>query len=173
MQVGYVRAMNVVARPNWFQRGFQRFASLRPMAWCFRHTAHHLDKVTVRLFGGRTLSGMLAGIPNILLTTTGAKSGEQRTVPLVGLNVDGTLAIVGTRFGSQQHPGWYHNLSKDPRAVVEVGDERREVVARSVPDGPEYDRIMAVADTVYAGYAKYRQRIQGRRIPIFVLEARG
>lgn len=173
MAVGYVRAMNVVARPNWFQRGFQRFASLRPVAWGFRHTAHHLDKLTVKWWGGRTLSGMLAGIPNILLTTTGAKSGEARTVPLVGLHVDGTVAIVGTRFGAEQHPGWYHNLVHDPRAVVEVHGERSEVVARAVPDGPEYDRIMAVADTVYVGYAKYRRRIHGRRIPIFVLESRG
>lgn len=163
--------MAVVAGPNAFQRGFQRFASLRPVAWLFRHSAHHLDRATAKLTGGRTLSSMLAGIPEIMLTTTGARSGEPRTVPLVGLNVDGDIAIVGTRFGSEQHPGWYHNLMKDPHAEVEVNGTRTPVVARSVPDGPEYDRIMALADSVYAGYAKYRVRIKGRRIPVFVLEA--
>lgn len=158
--------------PTRFQRGFQRFASLRPVAFAFRHTAHHLDRATARLFKGRILSNWLAGLPNILLTTTGARSGEQRTVPLVGIEVAGSLAVVGTRFGSDQHPGWYHNLLADPRATIEVHGERSDVTARLVPDGPEYDRIMATADTVYAGYALYRQRITARRIPIFVLDPR-
>ena len=163
----------MVAQPNAFQKGFQRFASLPPVAWAFRHTAHHLDRVAVKVFKGRTVSGMLAGIPNIMLTTTGAKSGEPRTVPLVGLPVGDGLAIIGTRFGSDQHPGWYHNLSKDPHAVVEQNGRRTEVVARRVPPGDEYDSIMAQADTVYAGYAKYRERITDREIPIFVLDPQG
>jgi deazaflavin-dependent oxidoreductase (nitroreductase family) len=156
--------------PNRFQRTFQRFAALRPVAFVFRHAAHHLDRVAVKLFRGRTLSGTLAGIPNIMLTTTGARSGQARTVPLIGLNVDGAVAVVGTRFGSEEHPGWYYNLIKDPHAVLEVKGVSTKVVARSVPDGAEYDRLMALADSVYAGYAKYRTRIHGRRIPIFVLE---
>lgn len=163
--------MAIVTAPNRFQRGFQRFASLRPIAWVFRHTAHHLDRWTAKFTGGRTLSGMLAGIPNIMLTTTGAKSGQPRTVPLVGLNIDGNVAIVGTRFGSDEHPGWYHNLMKNPEATVEAHGMRTKVRARLVPPGPEYERIMAVADTVYSGYAKYRRRITDRQIPIFMLEA--
>ena len=163
--------MAVMKGPNAFQRGFQRFASLRPMAWVFRHTAHHLDRATAKLTKGRTLSGMLAGIPNIMLTTTGAKSGQQRTVPLVGLNIDGNIAIVGTRFGSHEHPGWYHNLMKNPAATVEVNGTVTPVTARLVQPGSEYDRIMATADGVYTGYAKYRSRITDRQIPIFMLEA--
>lgn len=164
--------MAVMKGPNPLQRAFQRFASLRPIAWVFRHTAHHLDRWTARFTGGRTLSGMLAGIPNIMLTTVGAKSGQPRTVPLVGLNIDGNIAIVGTRFGSDQHPGWYHNLMKNPAATVEVNRTRTEVVARPVPRGAEYDRVMALADTVYTGYVKYRERITDREIPIFMLEPR-
>lgn len=155
---------------NRFQLSFQKFASLRPVAFLFRHAAHHLDRVAVKLFRGHTLSGTLAGIPNIMLTTTGARSGQERTVPLIGLDVNGAVAVVGTRFGSDENPGWYYNLTKDPHAVIEVNGVRTRVVARSVPDGEEYDRLMTLADSVYAGYAKYRTRIQGRRIPIFVLE---
>lgn len=157
--------------PNRFQRAFQRFASLGPVAVVFRHTAHHMDKVAVKVLGGRTLSGILAGIPNIMLTTTGAKSGEKRTVPLVGLpTASGALAVIGTRFGSDSHPGWYHNLVTDPRATVEVRGDRHDVVARLVPEGDEYDAIMRLADTVYVGYAEYRRRITTRHIPIFVLD---
>jgi deazaflavin-dependent oxidoreductase (nitroreductase family) len=162
--------MHGMRTPNRFQRGFQRFAALRPVAFASRHSAHHLDRVAVKLLHGRTVSGLLAGIPTIMLTTTGASTGQPRTVPLVGLNVEGALAIVGTSFGSGQHPGWYYNLTKNPHASVEVNGTRTAVVARSVPDGPEYERIMALADTVYVGYAKYRSRIEGRRIPIFVLD---
>jgi deazaflavin-dependent oxidoreductase (nitroreductase family) len=157
--------------PNAFQRAFQRFASLGPVAVVFRHAAHHLDKVAVKVLGGHTLSGILAGIPNILLTTTGAKSGEKRTVPLLGLPTPaGPLAVVGTRFGADSHPGWYHNLVADPRGTVEVRGVRQDVIARLVPPGDEYDAIMRIADTAYVGYAKYRERITTRPIPIFVLD---
>lgn len=162
--------MSLDLGPNSFQRSFQRFASLRPVAWMFRHTAHHLDRLAVQVAGGRTLSGMLAGIPNIMLTTTGARTGRPRTVPLVGLRVDGGMAVVGTRFGSEHHPGWYHNLLHHPEATVEVRGTRTSVTARLVPPGDEYDRIMAIADSVYRGYATYRDRITDRQIPVFVLE---
>lgn len=165
--------MNVIDPPNWFQRGFQRFASLRPVAAVLRPTAHRLDAVTAKLFNGRTVSGSLAGIPNIFLTTTGARSGEPRTVPLVGLNIDGSIAIIGTRFGSDRHPGWYFNLLATPQATVEVRGVRTNVVARLVDDPAEYDRIMALADAVYTGYAKYRERITAREIPVFVLDPAG
>ena len=164
---------SVIDPPNRFQRGFQKFASLRPVAAVLRPTAHRLDAITAKLFGGRTVSSALAGIPNIFLTTTGAKSGELRTVPLVGLNIDGSIAIIGTRFGSDRHPGWYFNLLATPQATVEVKGVRTEVVARLVDDPAEYDRIMALADSVYAGYAKYRERITDRTIPVFVLDPAG
>jgi deazaflavin-dependent oxidoreductase (nitroreductase family) len=113
----------------------------------------------------------LAGVPDVLLTTTGARSGEPRTVPLVGLSrSDGATAIVGTRWGSQHNPGWFYNLTKDPRAVVQCGEEQVEVVARRVVDDGEYDEIMRQADAVYVGFARYRRRISRRAVPIFVLQ---
>jgi deazaflavin-dependent oxidoreductase (nitroreductase family) len=159
-----------LVRANAVQRTMQRLASLRPVAFVFRHTFHHLDRVLLRVLGGRTLSSIIAGVPNILLTTTGARTGRARTVPVIGLPVDGGLAIVGTRFGSPTNPGWYHNLSHDPHARVTRRDETTDVVARLVPDGAEYDAIMRVADSVYCGFPKYRRRITTRRVPVFVLE---
>jgi deazaflavin-dependent oxidoreductase (nitroreductase family) len=148
----------------------QRIASLRPVAAVFRHTFHHIDRWGLAALRGRTLSGVLAGVPNIMLTTTGAKSGKARTVPLVGVPLDaGAIAVIGTRWGSQHNPGWSYNLANDPRAVVERGGTRIEVAARRVEDPDEYDAIMRRADDVYVGFAKYRRRISRRTVPIFVL----
>jgi deazaflavin-dependent oxidoreductase (nitroreductase family) len=159
------------ATPNLFQKVIQRFASLRPVAAVFRHVFHHVDRAVARLFRGRTLSGLLAGVPNILLTTTGARSGESRTVPLVGVPVaGGRTAIVGTRWGSEHDPAWSHNLTANPRAVVQRGEQRLDVLARRVAAGPEYDTIMGRADDVYVGFARYRARITRRTVPIYVLE---
>jgi deazaflavin-dependent oxidoreductase (nitroreductase family) len=163
------RPVIAVPRPNAAQRASQRLAALRPVAFVFRHTFHHVDAVWDKVFPGRTLSSIIAGLPNILLTTTGARTGRARTVPLIGLPADGGIAVVGTRFGSQSHPGWYHNLLQEPRCVVAVGRTRIDATARLLPPGPEYDAVMATADTVYAGFAHYRRRITDRRIPVFVL----
>ena len=103
---------------NAVQRTMQRIASLRPVAFVFRHTFHHIDRAAVGVLRGRTVSGIVAGVPNIMLTSTGARTGRPRTVPLVGIDVADGVAIVGTRFGSPHHPGWYHNLVADPRAVI-------------------------------------------------------
>ena len=95
-----------LAAPNRFQRMMQQMASLRPVAFVFRHTFHHVDKVAVRVLGGRTLSSVLGGVPNILLSTTGARSGKARTVPLLGVPIpNGAVAVIGTRFGHEMHPG--------------------------------------------------------------------
>jgi len=74
------------------------------------------------------------------------------------------------RFGSPHHPAWYHNLLANPHAEMERDGTKSAVVARSVPDGPEYDAVMHAADAVYSGFPIYRRRITARRVPIFVLQ---
>ena len=102
------------AQPNVVQRAIQHAAAIRPVAAVFRHTFHHVDRWLLGPLGGRTLSSVLAGVPNILLTTTGARTGQARTVPLIGLiREDGATAVVGTRWGSQHEPAWAINLRHD------------------------------------------------------------
>jgi deazaflavin-dependent oxidoreductase (nitroreductase family) len=157
---------------NALQRIVQHVASWRPVAAVFRHTFHHVDRRLFRVLGGRGLSSVLGGVPEILLTTTGARSGQRRTVPLVGIDLpDGRVAVIGTRWGSQHEPGWSHNLTANPHADVERHGRHHTVVARRVPPGPEYDAIMDAADSIYIGFASYRPRITRRDIPIYVLDA--
>jgi deazaflavin-dependent oxidoreductase (nitroreductase family) len=155
---------------NATQRVMQHIASLRPVSFLFRHSFHHLDRWGLDLLGGRTVSSIVGGVPNILLTTTGAVTGRSRVVPLIGVPVDGGLAVIGTRWGSEHEPAWATNLRREPRATVQRGTETFRVRVRAIAEGPEYDAIMRRADALYVGFAKYRRRIHRRAIPIYVLE---
>ncbi|RKE21776.1 nitroreductase family deazaflavin-dependent oxidoreductase [Streptomyces sp. TLI_171] len=113
------------------------------------------------------VGGDFAGVPLLLLTTTGARSGESRVMPVTYLEDGGRLVIFGANGGRANHPGWYHNLLADPAARVEVGAESFAVTA-SVAEGAEHDRLWArqLPHTPY--FAGFQERA-GRRIPVVVL----
>ena len=129
-----------------------------------------LDRVIHRLSSGRTtLPQVLAGLPVVFVTTTGRKSGQPRTSPLIAVPLDGTLALVGTNFGQTATPAWALNLEADPSARVKYGDHEVDVRARAASED-ERTTVWRNAAGVYPGYDKYQQRIKGRAIRIFVLE---
>jgi deazaflavin-dependent oxidoreductase (nitroreductase family) len=162
--VGYeIRSANAA------QRVVQRGASTKAGAWLFSKTAHHLDGFLLARTHGRTaLATLVAGLPIITVTTTGAKSGLPRALPLLGIPIDGDLALIGTNFGQTNTPGWVHNLEADPAARVEYRDRAVDVVARRA-DPDETETALVAAARVYPGYDKYRERITGRAVKVFVL----
>ena len=92
-------------RGNPLQRAVQSIASTVPGAWTFAHLLPPLDRVTHRLTKGRgTLPGVLAGLPTLMVTTTGRRSGEPRTTPLIAVPVGDDLALLGTNFGQPATP---------------------------------------------------------------------
>lgn len=161
------------AEANFAQRGVRRFASSGPGSWIFARVAHHLDKPVYRATGGRrTAAAMLAGLPILMLTTTGAKSGKRRVVPVLGLPTDEGLAVIASNYGQERHPAWYYNLRKDPNA--EVGMDERSWSVRAVEvEGERRQRIWEEALKIYPGYATYEKRADHRRIHVFVLEPVG
>ena len=164
-ELGYV-----LEPANAAQRVTQRIAATSPGAWVFQRTLYPLDKVLYKRTGGRrTVASLMAGLPVIMLTTTGAKSGEPRSMPLVGIPIDGDLAIIGSNYGQQRTPGWVYNLGADPAATVSYGDRTVDVTARAASD-TEADRAFEIAATFYPGYGKYRARASHRTISVFVLE---
>jgi deazaflavin-dependent oxidoreductase (nitroreductase family) len=169
--MGLLDELGYAVRPaNAVQRVTQRVASSRPGAWTFQRTLYPVDKALFRLSKGRvTVPGLLAGLPVIMLTTTGAKTGEARTMPLLGVPIDGDLAVIGSNYGQQKTPGWVYNLEAEPAAAVEYRDSTVEVVARRASDD-DADRAFELAADVYPGYAKYRERADHRVIRVFVLE---
>jgi deazaflavin-dependent oxidoreductase (nitroreductase family) len=135
--------------------------------------SYHLPGPVYRPTNGRYTAGsLLAGLPILMLTTTGAKSGKRRMVPVVGLPTADGLAVIASNYGQEHHPAWYHNLRKDPHA--EVGMDERTWRVRAVEvEGERRERIWQEALKIYPGYATYEKRADHRRIHVFVLEPVG
>lgn len=152
------------------RRGIRRVAATRPMAWVFARTVHHLDRGVHRATRGRTTAtAVLTGLPLIMLTTTGARSGRPRTVPLVALPHGDALVVIASNYGQHRHPGWYHNLRAHPEATVGRDGASTEVVARLATPA-ERDELWPVAESVYPGFADYRRRAAHRQIAVFLLD---
>lgn len=153
---------------NWWYSFNKWLGGLPPMTWFMSHTMHHLDPLTYRLTGGRyTAISLLAGLPVILITTTGARSGESRTIPLNGFMKGDNLALIASNWGRSTAPGWYYNLRANPTATVTVDNQSTPYIAHEASD-EEYASYWQQAVDTYPGYAAYKQRA-GRHIPIMVL----
>ncbi len=120
----------------------------------------------VRASGGRVL-GRLAGMPVLLLTTTGRQTGKPRTVPLTYLRDGGDYVLVGSFGGSDRPPAWSLNLEQDPHATVRLGRTEVGVTARTA-DPDERARLWPIVTRTYAGYARYQARTR-RPIPVVLL----
>ena len=118
---------------------------------------------------GRNIPGIRA--PILLLDHEGAKSGIQRTSPLLYVDDGADLVIIASKGGFPKHPAWFHNLRAHPDTTVQVGGEVREVRAR-LARPEERARLWSKAVAEYPSYADY-QRKADREIPIVILEPRG
>jgi F420H(2)-dependent quinone reductase len=119
-----------------------------------------------RLTGGR-IGGSFRGVDTLLLDHVGRRSGKRRTNPLLYIADGDDLVIVASRGGSHKHPSWWLNLRDSPRTTVQVGGERREVVARQV-DPEEKGRLWPRLVEVWPDYEAYQRRTS-REIPVIVL----
>ena len=114
-----------------------------------RLTANRLDQGITKVTGGRRiLAGIATGIPAVMLITTGAKSGEPRTVAVWGIPHPDGLALIASNFGGAEHPGWYHNLKATPEVTVSVEGDTWQATART-PTPRERDEIWAKGPEIY------------------------
>jgi deazaflavin-dependent oxidoreductase (nitroreductase family) len=160
------------AESNSIHRFVRWTASTGPVAWFYARTLHHIDRVVFRISGGRTtFAAIVSGLPVVMLTTTGARSGRSTTVPLLGVPHDGDVVVVASNYGQRRNPAWYYNLRANPDASVVVGGEKRAVRAHEVA-GEERDRLWREGLTIYPGWTSYRARASHRTIPVMVLGPR-
>jgi deazaflavin-dependent oxidoreductase (nitroreductase family) len=153
---------------NLFRRIVRTTASWRPLSLFYARTLHHIDRLVYRLTRGRaTFASWTAGLPIVMLTTTGAKSGRQSTLPLVALPEGDRLVVIASNYGQRRNPAWYHNLRANPRATVCFEGVTREMLAREL-EGEERDRHYERGIEVYPGWTQYRKRAN-RRIPVLEL----
>ena len=125
-----------------------------------------LHRAAYRASGGR-IGARLAGLDMLLLTSVGRTSGLERTIPLACFRNGDDWIIVASNNGKDQHPGWYLNLQKNPKARMRIGREERRVRA-IVAEGEERARLWPWLRRENPMYAKYEQNTK-REIPVVIL----
>jgi deazaflavin-dependent oxidoreductase (nitroreductase family) len=115
---------------------------------------------------GTTL--MDTGLPVILLTTLGVKSGKIRKTPLMRVEHDGKYAVVASQGGAPKHPVWYFNVKSHPLVELQDGPVKQDMTAREIT-GAEKAEWWERAVAAYPPYADYQKKTS-REIPVFVLE---
>lgn len=115
-----------------------------------------------------SVGGPFAGRSLLLLTTTGAKTGQQRLSPLAYFEIDGKLIIIGSFGGAPKDPAWVHNLRANPRARVEMGADTFEVTAHELAR-EERDRLLEQVAAVVPAFGEYQSKTT-RIIPLFELK---
>jgi deazaflavin-dependent oxidoreductase (nitroreductase family) len=150
-----------------YQRALARISTTRGLRWTLSKVLSPLD---TRLKGTRFAPSTLGvDFPLCFLTTTGRRSGTQRTVPLFFVTIsEGQPAVVATNFGQKSHPAWALNLDADPNATLEIDGQSSTVVARAASDA-EIDTLWPLFDGFWPGYEEYR-KLAPRDIKVFVLE---
>lgn len=117
---------------------------------------------------GGTCGTTLRGMPVIVLTSRGAKSGKIRKSPLMRVEHDGSYAIVASKGGAPENPVWYYNVVGDPNVELQDGPVKQDMTAREVTGAEKaewWDRAVAA----YPDYADYQKKTD-RQIPVFVVE---
>jgi deazaflavin-dependent oxidoreductase (nitroreductase family) len=150
----------------------QKISSTRLVSRFFARHLYRIDEFYLKLsHGQRTLTQVLAGFPVVLLTTTGARSGLPRTMPLAYVrdpNDPNQFAVIASNLGQSRHPAWYYNLKAHPSATGTIDCQVEKYIAHEVYD-EEYARFWKIANELYPGYQLYQKRLGSRRIPIMLL----
>lgn len=160
---------NPYAEVGPLRRVIRQATTLRPLAWASARVLHRVDKVVYRATrGGATFSGWISGLPVVLLTTTGARSGQRRTTPVLGIPAEDRLVIIAANFGKRTHPAWYHNLRAHPTVTVTVAGAAQQYEAVEMT-GEERDLQFEQALTLNPGWLRYRTRAGKRSLPVIML----
>ncbi len=156
-------------KPNAFQKLIHRFLAMKPVSIFMSKVLHHADAFMLHITSERHTFAELVGLPIVQLTMSGARTGIQRTLPLVSIPVDNKLILTATNFGQKHNPGWYYNLKAHPECEVHLNGQWRKYIARET-EGDEREKYWQLALSYYAGYEKYEERAAHRRIPVMLLE---
>ena len=108
------------------------------------------------------------GVPTLLLTTTGHKSGQARTTPMIFTQVGDKVVVIASFGGAPAHPAWYLNLAAEPQVTVQIKGDRYAAIARTA-DSPEREQLWAEAIKDWPRFDAYQARTD-RRIPVVVLD---
>jgi len=149
---------------------YAAFLRTPPGRWLGINLAARVDPWLMRKTNGRVGMGLI--LPSALLTTRGAKSGAERVNPVLYFHDGDDVILIASSWGREKHPSWYYNVRAHPDDVRlgKAGGGPR-FTAMEVTDPAQRQRLWAMADRVYPGYAHYRDLAgaTGREIPMFRL----
>ena len=161
-------------RLRWYHRLIKGIASTTWGARLFSFLLHRLDRRVYTWTNGRaTLASWLSDLTIVMITTTGAKSGLPRTIPIIAIphpEHETTFVLIASNWGQKKYPAWYYNLKSNPQAACEYAGESYAYIAHEA-ERAEYQQLWEHAVSFYAGYGQYRQRVTERHIPIMVMTA--
>ena len=156
-------------KPNSLQRFIHRIVSIGAFRAFFAKYMHRLDGYFLKIAGGKYSLSEFGGWTIIQLTTIGAKTGKERTMPLLAGVEAKNFALIASSFGREHNPGWYYNLKAHPECKVTYKNHSSYYVAREV-FGDEYDKYWKLVASSYVGYEKYMKIAAHRHIPVMLLE---
>jgi deazaflavin-dependent oxidoreductase (nitroreductase family) len=148
------------------ERLVRRFASSHAVLYVLSRTLHYVDRPVLEYLNGRFDSAF--GFSFALLTTTGARTGLSRSIPLIYFEDGQNVILIGSNFGRARNPAWYYNLKANPEARVHLHKTVRYFNAREAL-GAEREELWQKAVVVHEGYTGYQERAVNRRIPVMVL----
>jgi deazaflavin-dependent oxidoreductase (nitroreductase family) len=157
------------AEKNALDKLMQAFAQTPLGGKLFITVFPEIDRRLLPLTRGKMSTGF--GQPVVLLHVRGAKSGVERTVPLLATKHGDEIVLIASKAGAKEHPAWFHNVRANPDVEVTLRGERVPMHA-TIAEGEERERLWAMANDNYSGYARYQQRAGGREIPVVALRPR-
>ena len=158
------------ASKNALDKLLQAFAQTRLGGKLFITVFPAIDRRLMPLTRGRMSTGL--GQPVVLLHVRGAKSGVERTVPLLATKQGDLVVLIASKAGAVKHPAWFHNVRANPDVDVTLRGQERVPMRAEIAEGDERERLWAMAVDNYSGYERYRTRAGDRTIPVVALRPR-
>ena len=153
--------------PFWYPP-VEKLVASKAGGWFFEHVATPVDRVLIPATRGRLRMSLT--MPSGVLIVRGARSGTERSLPLLYIPLDGgRIALVASNFGKPRNPAWFHNLRANPDCRFSAKGGERAYRARLI-EGAERDELWKRAIRQYAGWITYQERASDREIPVFVLD---
>ena len=157
-------------RPELLQRLVHHVAEIFPMSWIPPRALVRVDRAFFRITRGRTSwSAWISGLPIVMLTTTGARSGKPHTLPVLALPEGDHLVVIASNMGKPANPGWYYNLRAQPSVMITWKGSTVRMRARELI-GEERQRYVDRGLEAYPWWAPYHRRAAPRLIPVIMLE---
>jgi deazaflavin-dependent oxidoreductase (nitroreductase family) len=160
------------AEAGFVRRRVRLLVTTQPIARLSARLLPGLDRIAYRLSRGRlTPSAWITGLPVVQMTTTGARTGQPRTVRLLGVPHGDGFLVVAANFGDARNPAWYYNTLAHPRVTVTAGAPRGDYEVREL-SGEERTAGFDRALLLNPGWSRFRQRAGSRSIPVLAVSPR-